>query len=328
MAYEWAVIGAGPAGIAAIGKLLDFGVSENNIVWIDPAFQVGDFGTHWRNVSSNTKVKLFLQFLKSSPAFQYANHQQNFELDQVNPEETCFLRLMTEPLQWITDHFLSRKISSIRGFADTLFLQNKYWHIEFANSQVQSKNIILAIGSEPKKLQCAQMPIIPLMFAMDDTQIKNYISAQDTIAVFGSSHSAILVLRHLVEAKVKRIINFYRSPLRYAVYFDDWTLFDDTGLKGSTASWARQYIDGSLPLNLERIYSDADNIKSYLPHCDKLVYAIGFERRKKPDIRGIEEINSVLQNGIIAPGLFGLGIAFPEPKINPLGMLEHRVGLW
>ncbi|MBN7552525.1 pyridine nucleotide-disulfide oxidoreductase, partial [Mycobacteroides abscessus subsp. abscessus] len=32
-------------------------------------------------------------------------------------------------------------------------------------------------------------------------------------------------------------------------------------------------------------------------------------------------------NGIIAPGLFGVGIAFPEYRIDPMGFGEYRVGL-
>ncbi|HEY5236271.1 MAG TPA: pyridine nucleotide-disulfide oxidoreductase, partial [Rhabdochlamydiaceae bacterium] len=34
------------------------------------------------------------------------------------------------------------------------------------------------------------------------------------------------------------------------------------------------------------------------------------------------------KTGIIAPGLFGLGIAFPESRLGPLGHLDYRVGLW
>jgi hypothetical protein len=57
------------------------------------------------------------------------------------------------------------------------------------------------------------------------------------------------------------------------------------------------------------------------------VYAIGFERRKFPVVTGFQELNYIQQTGIIAPGLFGFGIAFPEVKSNPLGIPEHRVGL-
>ena len=159
-------------------------------------------------------------------------------------------------------------------------------------------------------------------------RIKKHSSANDTIAVFGSSHSAILVLRNLVETGAKRVINFYRSPLLYAAFFKDWILFDDTGLKGTTAEWAREHIDGKLPKNLERVYSNEENIEHYLPQCDKAIYAVGFERRTLPTIEGIGHVTYIEQCGIIAPGLFGLGIAFPEAKYNPFGMLEYRVGLW
>ena len=45
--YEWAIVGAGPAGIAAIGQLLDHGVVAERLVWIDPDFAAGDFGSKW-----------------------------------------------------------------------------------------------------------------------------------------------------------------------------------------------------------------------------------------------------------------------------------------
>ena len=37
------VVGAaGPAGIAAIDKLLDHGITASNILWVDPLFTVGE----------------------------------------------------------------------------------------------------------------------------------------------------------------------------------------------------------------------------------------------------------------------------------------------
>ena len=32
--------------------------------------------------------------------------------------------------------------------------------------------------------------------------------------------------------------------------------------------------------------------------------------------------------GIIGPGLFGFGIAYPELKSDPFGSVESQVGLW
>jgi len=55
--YAWTVIGAGPAGIAAVGRLLDQGIAPEKIAWVDPAFAGGDLGQRWRSVSSNTHVE-------------------------------------------------------------------------------------------------------------------------------------------------------------------------------------------------------------------------------------------------------------------------------
>ena len=68
--HDWAVIGAGPAGMAAVGQLLEHEVPAEEILWLDPEFKVGDFGSRWLNIPSNTKVKLFNMFLKSCKAFE------------------------------------------------------------------------------------------------------------------------------------------------------------------------------------------------------------------------------------------------------------------
>jgi hypothetical protein len=62
--------------------------------------------------------------------------------------------------------------------------------------------------------------------------------------------------------------------------------------------------------------------------CNKAIYAVGFEKRKLPVLEQYEHLHYDDRTGIIAPGLFGLGVAFPQAKINPLGQVDFRVGLW
>ncbi len=326
--YHWAIIGAGPAGIATLGQLLDAGVKPEEIAWIDPHFAVGDFGQLWRNVPSNTKVSLFIKFLQACPSFEYEQCAENFALHQADHHKTCALGLMADPLLWVT-HRLRNKVFSIEDYAENISLRDRQWTIQLRHhSSLVAKNVVLAVGAESKQLNYSTPDIIPLQDAMDSERLHQYCQKDNTVAVFGSSHSAMLVLRNLVESGVKRIINFYRAPLRYAVYLPDWILFDDTGLKGSTAEWARDYIDGTLPDNLERVYSNDENVQHFLPLCDKVVYAVGFERRSLPVVENVGRIHYIEECGIIAPGLFGVGIAFPEGKYNPLGIYEYRVGLW
>jgi len=327
MSYEWAVIGAGPAGIAAVGKLLDHGILASKICWIDEAFKVGDFGTRWANVPSNTRVELFTRFLQSVRAFDYQAHATDFALATLDPTQTCELNKMAAPLQWVTQA-LSRQVHCVTAQAQSLEHKNNGWQIDLKEQIIIAKQVILANGAEPKTLNLSNQNILPLHIAMDHEKILNHIRQDETIGVFGSSHSAILVLRNLVAANVKKIINFYRSPLLYAIYMPEGILFDDTGLKGTTAKWAHDYVDGVLPENLQRYYASDENIAKHLPACDKIVYAVGFERKSKPTVQGLSKLNYIEECGIIAPGLFGFGIAFPEAKYNYLSRKEYRVGLW
>lgn len=324
--FEWAVVGAGPAGIAAVGKLLDQGVDAKNILWIDPKFAVGDFGTLWKNVPSNTKVELFLKFLNECQSFNYKNFKKTFKLNTLNKNDTCEIHTMAEPLQWITDH-LKQRVINFKNTVEYLSLQKKSWMLKTKENNFQAKNVILAIGALPKTLSYSDPKIIPLSIAMDKVKLKKSLNKSDVVAVFGSSHSAVLALKNCVELNVSKIINFYRRPLIYAIPFENWILFDDTGLKGIAAKWARENIDGKLPPNLERAISNAENIEHYLSQCNKVIYAIGFEKRNLP-IEGLAHLEYNEHVGIIAPGLFGLGIAFPQKKQNPFGIIEHRVGLW
>lgn len=323
--YEWAIIGAGPAGIAAVGKLIDAGIAAEKIIWIDPQFTVGDFGTKWHNVPSNTKVESFNEYLYTIAAFDYANREQQFALDDIDPSMTCYLRDMREPLQWITQKLLTQ-VHSLKSFVQELIMAKNHWQIKLAEQTIAANNVILAVGAEEKNLDYPQTTIA-LSSALNPELLARECSAEDTIAVFGASHSAILIIRNLLETcSVKQIINFYQSPLRFAIYFEDKILFDNTGLKGNTADWARENLHGTLPKKLSRLLATPDNIKQHLAVCNKAIYAVGFTPRTIP-VRDFGNLKHNPQTGIIAPGLFGLGIAYPEIRIDEFGIEEARVGL-
>lgn len=325
--YEWAVIGAGPAGIAAIGKLLDNGILPEHILWIDPHFKVGDFGLYWRNVSSNTKVQFFKDFLLAVHSFQYQDAPIDFQLNHLPLDQTCTLGYMAEPLQWITDHFL-QKVKSAKTTIHQMFLSHRMWSLISNTKTYQSKNVILATGALPSTLNYPGVNVIPFDIAIDKEKLSSVVQRQETYGVFGSSHSAIIILKHLVELNVKKIINFYRSPCCYAMDMGDWILFDNTGLKGQSAAWAREHIDGVSPSNLVRYNVSEPNIARFLPECNQVIYSVGFEKRKSIVIGDYEYSHHNPYIGIIGPGLFGLGIAYPETRADMYGNVESQVGLW
>lgn len=325
--YQWAVVGAGPAGIAAVGKLLDQGISPQAIIWIDPEFCVGDFGKRWANVSSNTTVQLFLDFLNACEAFDFEQCPHDFAISELDPMQTCELRYMVEPLQWITKQ-LSNKVVTIQNSIKQLNFHQGVWQLTGESTTQLAEQVILAIGAEPRALSYTGPIEVPLETALNKAELAKTCQEDDVVAVFGSSHSAIIILRHLLENKVKRVINFYHKPLAYALKMEQAYLFDNTGLKGETAVWARANLHGQLSESLQRVYADEANIAKYLPLCQKAIYAIGFERRAWPKLDDLPKLEYNPHNGIIAPGLFGLGIAFPEAKLDMYGDTEYGVGLW
>jgi cation diffusion facilitator CzcD-associated flavoprotein CzcO len=325
MAYAWTVIGAGPAGIAAIGKLLDQGIAPEEIAWIDPAFAAGDLGAKWRSVSSNTQVGFFLSYLNDSPAFRFSAAPP-MPLREVDPDETCALALVADPLVWITEH-LQARVRTFETSATALFLEGRQWRVETTQQELNSKNVILAVGAVPKKLDYPQLKEIPLEVALDPEKLARESLENATIAVFGSSHSSMIALPNLLRHPVEKVINFYRSPPRYAVYLDDWILFDDSGLKGRAADWARENIDGVHPDRLERCWVSSPDFEDKLVACDRAVYTVGFERRTLPETKQWGQLEYNPNNGILAPGLFGLGIAFPARATDRYDYVEYRVGL-
>lgn len=324
---QWAVIGAGPAGIAAVGKLLDHGVDASAILWVDPHFQVGDLGQLWRNVSSNTSVARFTDFLRNAASFNYHEAPSYFPLNQLPLDETCVLRDVVEPLQWVSDHLRAR-VNSVSDHIRSLNLSDRIWTLTSDTQQFKAHNVILATGSLPSSLNHPGVDVLPFETAIDKEKLARVVNENACYAVFGSSHSAIIIVRHLVELGVKQVVNFYRSPCRYAVDMGDWILFDNTGLKGQTATWARNNIDGKLPANLLRVSTDEHHLARYLPECNKVIYAVGFQRRNSLVIGDYEQATHNPHVGIIGPGLFGFGIAYPELKTDPSGNEEHQVGLW
>lgn len=324
--YDWAIIGAGPAGIAALGQLLDQGIAGEKILWLDPHFEAGDFGRKWQHVSSNTRVQLFLDYLNACRCFEF-DTAPKFKLSELNPSDTCLLKYMGEPLRWLTLK-LKQKCVARQTIVTTLSQAPHGWQMNLQDQSVAfARNVILAIGAKPTTLAYPGPEVISIEHVLNENQYRSHFTEKDTVAVFGSSHSAVIALKHLSSLPVKAILHFYRAPLKFAVYLDDMILFDDSGLKGKTATWAKANLLGTIPANIKQIYSDDATVALHLGQCNKVVYATGFAKAHLA-ITGMPIIQYDPHLGIIAPGLFGCGIAFPEKHVNRFGHQEYRVGLW
>lgn len=67
---EAVVVGGGPAGLAVVGNLLQALPQRRQQLWVDPSFTAGRVNAKYREVPSNTKVDLFLQFARALEPFR------------------------------------------------------------------------------------------------------------------------------------------------------------------------------------------------------------------------------------------------------------------
>ncbi len=324
--YDWAIVGAGPAGIVVTGLLLDLGVPGNRIAWIDPKFDVGRLGEHYTTVPGNAKTKLYVEFINSCKTFLDSKSPAILELQKYDLEKEYPLHIIVDPLRDISSYMRTLVDSKIATLSSLDFEDNR-WSVGIGDKKIYAQNVVLAHGSHPRSLDYPCNTEISLDSALKREELVALVKPTDSIAVVGSAHSAILILKFLSELPVARILNFYNKPLEYAVDMGGWTLNSSSGLKGITAEFAKTVLEkNSLP-NLLRIFNTPESRQAWLPICNKIIYAVGFERNSLPCINNSTQLTYNDTTGVIAPRLFGIGIAFPDKIVDPLGNTEHRVGL-
>lgn len=325
--YKWAVLGAGPAGIAVVGNLLDY--HEHSIVWIDSDFSGGELGKWYYNVPSNSLVKTFIDYFQACESFKFKEFANRFDLAHMDLKSECLLGDVVKPLIYCTAQ-LRTQIDSIHNYCIEIEKNSKYWILTLATGEkISVANLVLATGCHPKVFNLTQNCfIIPLHIALDPVKLASMVNDSDTVAVFGNSHSGMLVVQNLCFCKVKKILSFSKNPIRYAVPVQNNYIYTNTGLKGSVARWAKTVYEDNPPLFLNKVDSNQNNIEQLITPETKVIFAIGFERNII-QMKGFEkQLNEYdPYTGIIDSHFFGLGIAFPEKILDLSGEWEWNVGL-
>ena len=305
--YEWAVVGAGLGGITVVAALLDYEVDPTSIIWIDPEFAMGRMGKYYRNVPSNTQVKNMIRYFKAFKTFKKIPLKSLDFLLKAHPDEHLLLQCAVNPLLEVTD-FLRLKVDSIQDMVQSLEKREDDWILITNNQPIVAHKVVLAIGAYPKKLDY-QLSEIPLDDALDKDKLSRMISPEDTIAVFGGMHSAMIVLKYLTEIGVKKVINFFTSP-----YSERQVGIES--LEGITKWWVENVLEKNPLQNLMRVTNTPETIDQLLPLCTKAIYAIGFVRNPLP-INGNNEYSYDPKMGIIEKNLYGFGIGFPFELTMP-----------
>ncbi|KAJ2987435.1 hypothetical protein NUW58_g4508 [Xylaria curta] len=318
------VVGAGPGGITVVGNLLEHGAElqtdQRKLVWVDPHFQGGRVNARYREVPSNTKVSLFVQFANEASPFKaivQATPKPNAltALEELPQDQGCRLSYAADMCLMLTDGLaVHPHVQSHKGkvTSATLDERTKIWTVGFDNGEhVTTSKIALCTGSGPvsktlpaiERIHQQSLRPVDLDVALAPSILTKTFdpAAKTTVAVVGASHSAILVLMNLVNLANSthphlRIKWFTRNELRYAEYMDGWILRDNTGLKGQAADWARQNLDNesfpNSPVNkvITKVWTagkEEEAYKAELPECTHVVQAVGYARNPLPHIEAI-----------------------------------------
>ncbi|KAF4119347.1 hypothetical protein GMORB2_4866 [Geosmithia morbida] len=382
--YHSVVVGGGPGGIAVLGNILENAPGQR-VLWIDPHFKGGRVNASYREVPSNTKVDLFVKFANAvTPLEQIvrstAKPNAVTALEALPQDQGCTLGYAADLCLMLSDG-IPRQFPTVQQrlgeVADAVLKQGpqgNLWTVGLrGGTSAVTPRLILCTGSHPipneKQSDSPDEPEpLHLDVALTPSILARTIDSQApaTVSVVGGSHSAILVLMNLYKLattshphlKVKWFTR--HESLRYAVYKDGWILYDNTGLKGQAAAWARENLDKdvfhSSPVSgvVQRFVTPPGEqeqriYEQELPGSSHVVRAIGYARNPIPKLfsEGADgaaptplAVEHDSETGRFfsspetqtrrehVPGLFGAGIAFPERRVDPYGNVEYAVGFW
>lgn len=349
--YDAVVIGAGPGGLTCVSNLLDQGLSK--VAMIDDGFSAGRINERYREVPSNTKTTMFEKWATHTEAFKSALEKAPSgnayeKMLTFNQDKGCQLGDAVNVAQLLSDGLRKdSRVDSMKTRVHEIKRANGTWQIPKLGLNAQ--RVVLAVGSHPRPNSLADryphISPLDLDTTLKPSALKDAVPRGSRVAVVGSSHSAILALKNLQELPEVEVVNFYRSKLLYAEYKDGWILYDNTGLKGVAATWAREVLAGEKPpANLRRINLKQDNRSEQqiydeeLKNCTHLVSAIGYDINALPRIV-VDEVTvepefdpltgrfrKAKGGKELLPGLFGAGIAYPERVTDKAGNVESAVG--
>ncbi|KAK5136191.1 hypothetical protein LTR08_004028 [Meristemomyces frigidus] len=233
--YAAVVVGAGPAGITCVGNLLERKVEP--ILWVDDAFNGGRVNSKYREVPSNTKVGLFIDFATAVAPFRkiVSGTPSRSRWEEPSASDGVIVNGKSDKLQRLREldqttgcelsyaaDMIVMLTKGLRHTPGVITQQGKVgeavldeatseWTVRLDNpnqsetdiSSVQAKRIILCTGSSPTDVplpgNASEIPSFDLDDALSPTLLSEKLLPRGptTISVVGASHSAILVLRNL-----------------------------------------------------------------------------------------------------------------------------------
>ena len=319
------IVGAGATGLLLLLLLQEAGVDMSTITIIDPHFDGGDLARRWTAVVSNTPWSKAVNSLKAAcPSLTIPDIHP---LENTTPliEIAHLLRnLAASPLKnvrQIQGHVIQSNYDS----------GNKLWTTTVESNaviqQLQTQQLVITIGSEPKTLDLP-IPSIPLEIALDASRVKHYVKKGDKVIVFGTMHSGALVIQNLT-ALGTEVTAYYKNDTPF--YWARDGSYD--GIKADAADIADNIVAGTVKVTLVSTKDTAKVIRTS-HDVQWVVYAMGFSPRNlQISVDGHSQSSTEYdgQTGrLVKAPAWGFGIAYPNRApdgihwdVSVASFLEH-----
>ncbi|KAM0717873.1 hypothetical protein Q7P37_006205 [Cladosporium fusiforme] len=233
--YAAVVVGGGPAGITVVGNLLEQKVEP--ILWVDNAFNGGRINRSYREVPSNTKVALFVEYATAVAPFRkiVSNTPSRSRWEEPSASDGVAVNGKSDKLEVLRSldqskscqlsHAADMLLMLTEGLAKTpgvipqksqvtdatLDEANKTWTVNLTSTTpsddsalaVSTPRFIMCTGSSPNNsplpVNIPSLHVLDLDCALSPSLLKQTLSplGPTSIGVIGASHSAILVLMNL-----------------------------------------------------------------------------------------------------------------------------------
>lgn len=350
--YQYLVVGAGPAGLCAVAKLIGLNIPPRKILWVDPEFKAGDFGTllsAGSSVPGNTKVESYLKLISAVNEIIQSKGLSPLmtnEIDFIESDKVCSLNIAAEPIIKQIEQ-LRTLVGSIDGKVLDIIEKNDGVLASIQtkagdNIKIIADHAILATGSVPKTIDLKlsqRKEIIDCTTVFIQSKLKLFLQdnpSVKSVAVLGSSHSAALCVMQLLMAGCQ-VHHFMIGEYRYAESKisdtgERYTKYDNTGLKGEVAEFTKkmenkEYIKHTAE-DKDQIHKLINGFQNKFSH---IVIAIGYQASNSLKINNKDlseytyDHNTLTLDGLSR--VSGFGIAFPKKICGYEGEEEFAVGL-
>jgi len=324
------VVGAGPAGIAAVLALRERGLRR--IAWVDPAFDSGRLSL-FRSVACNTKLDLV-----SGPSFlghRLMRSAGQDEVDQALKQLVATGKTLPWPLDdpaelgWtmlgackdvydvVTALLLkSTGVEVHKGRVAALEHESNTWVAALEDSAVRvpAHAVVFATGAVPRRTVGVSGESL-----CDEDALRAAVAPGSSVAVLGNSHTAAVVLAKLFDlpddVAPGRVANFAKRDCRLAEWVPEagGYRYTSTGLKGFGAAFGREFMKQNSQSKRIELHP-ADTLAP--DDWNLVVDCTGYVASPLPAVAGasISHERDELSGRLLgAEGLYAVGAPWGEP---------------